>query len=1650
MGVTATGYNSSLPYLWAQPYQTTTGNGLVTGFDQFAEEPVAEEPAVSLTFGADVERNIADYLRINFDSPEFAARWHEIHIGSSNREFLLRAKDALNSAYARVIDLGTGTAKALLPIANAIKRGLLVGIDRSGTMLAVAEQNLAEQYPYLDRAFINGDVTALDGELPPRFKDFDAAVARFLFNFVDLDVVLPQVFSRLRTTGKLIFNVFSGFHHGYTDDFKAANPFEEARIKVAKEVLEELVIPQLSEEDRQRLIADGHIRAVQNGRWEILAEPVTQKEGLDRAALERSLKKAGFEDVLIEPVEEMYPAVEKQKSFLLTGSIPYFWPVTNLLSDRRELRLRLVEEIWRRMPEEFKSGEHKFTDIFVSARKPEAARANAEFIAATAAALRDKPEEVSEADIRRFFGMIAPNPETFVKFFREGRLPFRLTPMDDVYAGYGREVNMQLNRDNAYAFLEPILKFVLKERPDEIFIVDRGARPFEQPIRTFLKEFGLDTSINFVNVSVQSNGQDAADVYEALKRERERIAGRHVMVIDDNVVRLRTAPIIENALRALGAKRVSVSAVAAFNDAAYRFLDVATVRLPGNSLWIDPKRGLVSWTEWEENPSLILDQAYLDELAKKFESDLKANKRRLQVADIPNNTKVVRRPISRDNIVIMDFIADGSNEADFIDAVRYGSAKFENTGLRRLIDEYASGAFNGKWSLERRDVRVGERTITLDPSLDLRSILRQYLLWGNDGVDLLRNKDVLNLRMLEGENDRGSVRIARVYDMNGRAHLVLDRFNPDFKLDVDPEKLVDGVLTAVSEIATSRGYIFKLASGRDATFSKVGKYRDVFNARFKRQRLSESAPVLLKDKRGASLLAGVNEHLRGEVPFTTLAASLTGMPQFELGARIFSTELAEVPPIDAPREGLLRYFAIAPELRTYFTNLLLKLEQVLGERVQMLRPHHITEPMRGYLASPDLRKLLETSFVDLKELVFEHDSLAALVYNSAQNMLFGGEDKIDFYRVHINMTTLNEKDDTNFHGGLYLSVVKQWFQENFGKVYTVQNPERTTFEFIAQSPRQVRAALANYEIEVRARMVQAAGVDPEIVDRFMPKVVLSTRSLTHANFFHYAVRTDEDREAFKEVIELIERTGWPGVSAVLNEKSPRLNNILNAMIFKAVLELNAELAAQTNYFEKRVGFGKMVYFENELPNENEPGFADWKLSFLESRMGFVGPGRYDPAYHNKELASSPILEGSFLDIGLDPRRPQSAYRYDSTLHPLVNRLLKAFPPYRRIAGFISRRGTERGDRDEGGLIEQFLRKQDRLARAGTEDVPILLVEWKELASELLHAFRNFYRWAITEPRNGWILKSHEDFDLPRGNGTVKVNANFLVQELALQGNRFLVTLEYDSFRAFTQTHVGEVIGKSGAANYVDDKFFNMVRDAFFLVAARMNAHVEIGLPILTAPGGDHMSISLTLGDSVDPVAYLNEVKGTVQEMFKEYPYRDLHKVDLREMRLSGSGIERLKDGAFREQMRKDMNLASQPQVAAVNEGSVTVAVAVVDRNGREISSGAVIDYLKGAGISVTDVAMLGVEKYRLPMWKNSDDFVFGETWPDGYEPFTKVLTISMALAEHEPIKRPSDVPAFLQVQKKADKALGAVKKETWPNKGGFVDIRKPLNPTGRP
>ena len=151
-----------------------------------------------------------------------------------------------------------------------------------------------------------------------------------------------------------------------------------------------------------------------------------------------------------------------------------------------------------------------------------------------------------------------------------------------------------------------------------------------------------------------------------------------------------------------------------------------------------------------------------------------------------------------------------------------------------------------------------------------------------------------------------------------------------------------------------------------------------------------------------------------------LATAVTGhLVPYEIGARIFSTAMVAIPPTDAPKEGLLRYMAVSPDLRTHFTNLMIRLEQAM-RRLDRLTPDDLSWFVMKQLASPELMPFLKLAFIDLKDLLFEHDTLTILLYNTIQNILFGGDRDVSIYRVHFNMTTINEMDSTNHHGNVTL------------------------------------------------------------------------------------------------------------------------------------------------------------------------------------------------------------------------------------------------------------------------------------------------------------------------------------------------------------------------------------------------------------------------------------------------------------------------------------------------------------------------------------------------------------------------------------------------------------------------------------------------------
>ncbi len=486
-------------------------------------------------------------------------------------------------------------------------------------------------------------------------------------------------------------------------------------------------------------------------------------------------------------------------------------------------------------------------------------------------------------------------------------------------------------------------------------------------------------------------------------------------------------------------------------------------------------------------------------------------------------------------------------------------------------------------------------------------------------------------------------------------------------------------------------------------------------------------------------------------------------------------------------------------------------------------------------------------------------------------------------------------------------------------------------------------------------------------------------------------------------------------------------------MIKGITELNAELAAQTTFFEKEVGFGQIVYLETELPKRGNPLLPIWQR-YLADRTNFVGPGQYDPAYYNEKLNDPRFIETLFFDVGLRTDNPVNYYPADGRLAPEVDAIVKTIPPLRRIQGHMSHRRPG----SAGGVIQRFEAARKNFLAVPEGKRAEALAELQEMGKELLDAFRNFYRWAVRDPRNLWTQKQHETFWVKRGDGLEEVPANFFVQEVALAGNTFIMELEYDSFRAYTGAH-----GKHD----IQDKDFNRVRDAVWLAAAEM----DMPMPIVNPSGGDHISVSFSStnlnGEAVDPVAYSKLVQEIIVERFKDKPFQDLFKVDVREFRLSGKGLKRLEDPHFMEQMRQDLNFAAQPQLTAVTDHYVVLAAASESREGGETTLDIIKTYLAENGMVVDGEAM-SLEKLRLLMWKKeggnpdeTDYWVFGKLQPDGYKPFMNFLSVTIGLGEHRPIRASSDVELFAQTVHHAGAAMDKAKTTGWPDKGELADVR---------
>ncbi len=773
-------------------------------------------------------------------------------------------------------------------------------------------------------------------------------------------------------------------------------------------------------------------------------------------------------------------------------------------------------------------------------------------------------------------------------------------------------------------------------------------------------------------------------------------------------------------------------------------------------------------------------------------------------------------------------------------------------------------------------------------------------------------------------------------------------------------------------------------------------------------------------------------------------------------------------------EGLREYLLLPPELRTHFLDEMMVADLLLG-KIGALSAEDLTDNVRQQIAHSKFSPLkhIDHFFTvtnsDFKDLLQENEMHWLTQYDRMFTLLWESDKPVKIYRVHVNMTTINELDPTGELGDLYLVLVGGWLQKKFGNAHLVKNPENTSFQFIGQSADLVEKEMRYFSRDLTRDLFTSFDVSSERVHNFKPEAVVSEIVLSRGSLYDYAIKTEEDLEAFKPILELNGRFDiddlksrgmiiarqilkWesPDFNAIRSSRDPVLVQTLNALIFLANQEANRLLAAQTTFFEKNQTSSSQerkgsVFTEGDIPKPGDEHAPEW-VRLIQSSAGYVGPGQYHPSAHPhlKDLPSHarPTFHLRSLDIqGLH-------INDDPALTPLVNHLLRIFPRLGRISGILSHpiRGNSGRlcDRLMEGLYSLFFpppgTPSDERQRA--------LSFAQQTASQLREAILSVYSFSAMDPRYAWTVKKHETFGVQRGGRVQEVESNFALQEIARFGNRFLLALEYDSLKAYLSTY---------PAISDDDREIFFVRDAFFLVAQEMNMDPS---KIVIIPGkGDHLNISVPhedrRGNPVDPVAYCKRIQQMVRNHYQPQLFHDFMKVESMKLFLADIGGhlsgKDLKKSAADVALSFDLNVEATLDLDKMGTDHYVLTVPKANRQGAKLSPDTIIRYLQTQGINVRLTEPAKEENRRLPIWVKREasgkivDWYYGshDSLPSaGYAPFKRTLTVTMAVTDHKAIRRAEDKVEFKEAVRRVDLALDAAQKESLPDKEGFRDARR--------
>jgi len=135
--------------------------------------------------------NTGSRTTMKTDISENAARFYDL--SPENPDDVPFYQQRIPSPQARVLELGCGTGRVLVPLAEKCSR--ILGVDISEAMLAVCRRKLAEKHPLLPGAEVRqGDITDIElGE------EFDLIIAPFrVFQTLETDREVSGYFTTVR------------------------------------------------------------------------------------------------------------------------------------------------------------------------------------------------------------------------------------------------------------------------------------------------------------------------------------------------------------------------------------------------------------------------------------------------------------------------------------------------------------------------------------------------------------------------------------------------------------------------------------------------------------------------------------------------------------------------------------------------------------------------------------------------------------------------------------------------------------------------------------------------------------------------------------------------------------------------------------------------------------------------------------------------------------------------------------------------------------------------------------------------------------------------------------------------------------------------------------------------------------------------------------------------------------------------------------------------------------------------------------------------------------------------------------------------------------------------------------------------------------